>query len=486
MKPIILAILDGWGYARTRGGNPIQEATKPNFDLIEKQYPMVLLQASGLAVGLHWGEFGNSEVGHLTIGAGRIMQQYSTRISNAIKDGSFQINQVIAEVFTHPRIHLVGLLTSGTVHASFEHILALIKIGQQQHREIMLHLFTDGKDSGLQEAAALLEKLQLHPTTLIGRDFGMDRDNNWELTRQAAALITRGTGEPTEDFSATLSMLYSQGLHDDKIPALKTPSYDGLHESDSVFFFNFREDSMRQIYSLFPGAYSMTKYTDNDTHFAFDALDATGNLSEVISAQGKRQLHIAETSKYAHVTYFFNGLRENAYPGEEDVFLVSPKDIVADPPMKALEIAERIVSSLQNNSHDFIVANFANPDMLAHTGNFEATKLGVEAVDAAIGSIMAAAFAADATLFITADHANAEELVDKITNAPQSRHGIGPVPLYLVGKEFQISNDKLQMNEEPAGILADVAPTILELMQIPQPSEMTGKSLLPVLLGRST
>lgn len=489
MKPFVLAILDGWGYSNKRGGNPIQEARKPNLDAIATHYPLLLLQASGLAVGLEWGDFGNSEVGHLTIGAGRIVQQYSTRINKAIKDGSLFTHPVMLEVFKHPRVHLIGLLTSGTVHASYEHLAALLNFAEQRGVQPMLHLFTDGKDSGLREGELLLKKLPVPPTTLIGRDFAMDRDQNWQRTQQAVDLIIKGTGIKTENFFASLEQSYLRGTTDTKIPALVTPSYDGIKEQDAVFFFNFREDSIRQLYQKctpLPEVFfaTMTKYLETDETFVIDPPDVVHNLAETLSIAKKRQLHIAETTKYAHVTYFFNGLKDKPYEGEDDVLFPSVRDVEAEPAMQAREIADRVVKAMDDAAYDFILINFANADMLAHTGNYEATRQGIEAVDAAVGQILESLLKNDGIMMITADHGNAEELVDKITNAPESRHGGNPVPLYLVGKKFETTHYPLPT--EPAGILADIAPTILELMGIPKPAEMTGVSLLPTLLGPGT
>ncbi|MEK7615874.1 MAG: 2,3-bisphosphoglycerate-independent phosphoglycerate mutase [Patescibacteria group bacterium] len=480
MKPLVLAILDGWGYSLKRAGNPLLEARKPNLDYITNHYPLLLLQASGLAVGLNWGDFGNSEVGHLTIGAGRTVQQYSTRIGRAIKDGSFFSNKVLVDVFSHPRVHIIGLLTAGNVHADLSHLQALIEMGTTS--QIFLHLFTDGKDSGIHDGAGLLKKLPVSPTTIIGRNHGMDRDKNWDLTQQAYDLIALAKGEKTEDFTAKIEELYKQGTPDTKIPALAATTYEGTRPGDAFFFFNFREDSIRQLYSLFPDAYTMTKYTDKDERFLFGPPELNNNLSELISKAGLTQLHIAETVKYAHVTYFFNGLKNEPYENENDVLIQSVKDIEAEPTMGAENVANRIVAELPN--YDVIVANFANADMLAHTGNYEATRTGVETVDNAVGIIMDAVLAQDGILLITSDHGNAEALIDRFTSEPESRHDGSPVPIYFIGNQYNTTNYTLPT--EPDGILADVAPTILELMGIPQPIEMTGVSLLPKLPARDT
>ncbi|MEK7582875.1 MAG: 2,3-bisphosphoglycerate-independent phosphoglycerate mutase [Patescibacteria group bacterium] len=497
MRPVVLAILDGWGHSAVRAGNPIAEAKKPTFDMIAATYPATLLQASGSAVGLAWGEFGNSEVGHLTIGAGRTLFQYSLRINNAINDGSFFANPALAGAFDHARstggsVHITGLLTAGTVHAQFSHLLALLELSKKYPEiKTYVHLFTDGKDSGQKEAASLLAKLPISPTTLIGRDFAMDRDNNWDFTQIAYDLIATGKGLVADVFGDALAAYYLQGNNDTKIPALVTPSYEGIKNTDAIIFFNFREDSMRQLVAMFhdrsPGLFlaAMTEYLpDVGLHVAFPPPPVPNNLAELLATTGKRQLHIAETSKYAHVTYFFNGIRNNPYQGEDDVLLESVKNIEQSPEMGASQIADRVIAALAQNTYEFIVINFANADMLAHTGNFEATRYGIEAIDRAFATLLPAVLERDGILLITADHGNAEHLVNKITSEPESRHDDSPVPLYLVGREF--TNIKLQISNEVTGILSDVAPTILELMGIAKPPEMTGVSLLPTLLGPGT
>lgn len=487
MKPVVLAILDGWGYTSKRGGNPIQEAHKSNLDAIEKTYPMTLLQASGLGVGLAWGNYGNSEVGHLTIGAGRIVQQYATRIDRAIKDGSFAQNPVIVKVLSFPRVHIIGLLTAGTVHAQISHVLALLD-AKPKNTEVFLHFFTDGKDSGLQESAMLLKKIPHPIATIIGRNFGMDRDNNWELTEIAYNLIAKAQGEIADNFEQALALQYEQGLSDTKIPPLRSPAYTGIKEDDAVFFFNFREDSMRQLYQLFlknqRNIYSMTEYlAESKETAAFPPPKITNNLAEVISKEKKKQFHIAETLKYAHVTFFFDGLRNEPYENEEQVLIPSTKDIVQKPAMMAPELGARLIEEIEKEKTDLFVINFANADMLAHTGNYEATKQGVEIVDEQIGRIMEAVLRKDGILIITADHGNAEELIDPITSEAESRHGDSPVPFFLIAKQYQNMGSK---NVEVSGVLADIAPTILELMEIEKPIEMTGVSLLPALLDRGT
>lgn len=515
-KPIVLAILDGWGFSKKKVGNPIANANKPTIDMLTQQYPMTLLQASGLAVGMTWGESGNSEVGHLNIGVGRIVEQYLSRINRAIKDGSFYSNQVLAGAFNYARgnnsrVHLVGLLTSGTAHADFSHIIALLELARQKEwQETYLHLFLDGKDSGLQEAPILLTKVQLEISakgygkiaTLIGRNFAMDRDNNWELTRQAYKLLANAEGETSTDYIKTIQNNYGLGRNDSTMTAIVNAdsSFSGINENDAIVFFNFREDSMRQIlkpfveddFSLFPiknpknvYAATMTQYLENTpAKTAFMPPTVINGLAEVLEANGRKQLHIAETEKYAHVTYFFNGLRTAEQSGEVDIFVESNKNHEQEPAMKSAEIAQKVIEELDKDLHDFIIVNFANADMLAHTGNYEATVKGIEAVDSALGLIVAKVLEEDGILIVTADHGNAESLVYRGSGEAETRHDDSPVPFYLVGQQYQIAKTPEKIAEETAnvsGILGDIAPTILELIGIPQPPEMTGKSLLPLL-----
>jgi len=521
IRPIVLAILDGWGFSKKKVGNPIASANKPTIDMLSQNYPMTLLQASGLAVGMTWGESGNSEVGHLNIGAGRIVEQYLSRITRAIQDRSFFQNEALTGAFDYAiqknsRIHIVGLLTSGTAHADFPHIIALLELARQKNcQQIYLHLFLDGKDSGLQEAPILLTKLQVEMksngcgkiATLIGRNFAMDRDNNWKFTNEAYELLANAKGETSTDPIKTIQDNYGLGLSDSTMTAIVAADsgFEGIKENDAVIFFNFREDSMRQIlkpfveenFSLFPvknlkNTYiaTMTQYLEGTSaKAAFMPPTVTNSLAEVLEANGKKQLHVAETEKYAHVTYFFNGLRTKESADEIDIFVESNKDHESEPAMKSAEIAQKVVEELDKNLHDFIVLNFANADMLAHTGNLAATVKGIEAVDSALGSIIERVLAKEGIVIVTADHGNAESLVYRSSGEAETRHDDSPVPFYLVGRQYQIAKTSERMAQETAdvsGILGDVAPTVLELMGLQQPPEMTGKSLLGILTGQNS
>ncbi|MBI2669912.1 MAG: 2,3-bisphosphoglycerate-independent phosphoglycerate mutase [Candidatus Yanofskybacteria bacterium] len=525
-KPFILAILDGWGFSKKKIGNPIATANKPTVDMLTQQYPMTLLQASGLAVGMTWGESGNSEVGHLNIGAGRIVEQYLSRINRAIKDGSFFINEALTGAFSHvlknnSRIHLIGLLTSGTAHSDFSHIIALLELAKQKNfSEVYLHLFLDGKDSGLQESPELLGKLNVEIqangigkiATLIGRNFAMDRDNNWELTKSAYELLVSTVGKTSDDVLATIKEHYVLGGNDSNMLAIiaGNSNFTGISDDDSLIFFNFREDSVRQIlkpfiepnFSWFPikvfkNIYvcTMTKYLEPlagglIVHVAFVPPTVMNGLAEILEISGKKQLHIAETEKYGHATFFFNGLRLDKYANETDIAIESNKDNLRNPEMKSQEIAMKVVEELNSDVYDFIVINFANADILAHTGDFAAVVKGVEAIDNALGLIYNVAIVQkDGIMIVAADHGNAESLVYRGSGEAETRHDDNPVPFYLVGRKYQTNKMPEQIaleTGEVSGILADIAPTILELMDIPQPPEMTGKSLLSILTFSSS
>ncbi len=516
-RPIVLTILDGWGYSTKSFGNPIKEANTPEMDYIEKNYPMTLLQASGLAVGMVWGEIGNSEVGHLNIGAGRIIEQYMSRITRAIANDDFFKNQALVGAFQHAsknksKVHILGLLTSGTVHASIDHLLALIELAaQNKHTETYLHLFLDGKDSGLHEAPELLARVKdkiknsgyCKLASFIGRNFAMDRDNNWDRTQKSYDLFVSGIGENTDDYLSTIKNYYDKKVNDSSIPPIVAKGvFAGINSDDALIFFNFREDSMRQILrpfieeklEFFPRVNlqnlyicTMTEYiASTAVSIAFPRPDIKNSLVEVVSTSGKNQLHVAETEKYAHVTYFFNGLRTEAYPGETDIFIKSDTDHELQPEMKCAEIANKIITAIKEDLYDFYVINLANADVLAHTGNYAATLVAVEAVDKIVGLIKKAVLENDGAMIITADHGNAESLIYKTGGERESKHDQSPVPFYLIGNQYQTKKDQGTITRETrdvSGILADVAPTIIELMNLPKPPEMTGQSLLSILLA---
>lgn len=514
MRPVVLTILDGWGYLPQKYGNAILYAQTPFVDLVQHNYPSLLLQASGKAVGMTWGEEGNSEVGFLTIGAGRTIFQHFSRINKAISDGSFYQNELLLKAINHAKknystLHIAGLLTSGSVHAHISHLFALVDMAAKNNfANVRIHLFTDGKDSGLKEAPILIKKIQDYTakigigviTTIIGRDYIMDRGKNWDNTRKAYELLVRGAGEKTDDILEKIQMEYQMGFTDSKLPPMIIDKQGFIKDGDALIFFNFREDSMRQItrsfiekdFQIFPTekfenifVVAMTKYLDDPRlNIAFPFPEIKNGLAEILSLNEKTQLHIAESEKYAHTTFFFNCLNSIPYQGETDIFIESLENSTLYPEMRAPEIVNKVIDFIDQNRYDFYIINFANPDILAHTGDLEATIRGVEVVDNALKQIADAVLNKDGIMIITADHGNAESMVYELSGEKKTRHEESPVPFYLLGKQFarERAIEEIERSlSQVSGILSDVAPTILELMEIQKPQEMTGDSLLRLL-----
>lgn len=513
MKPLVLTILDGWGYSKQKHGNAILNAKTPNIDFIQQNYPSLLLQASGKAAGMTWGESGNSEVGHLTLGAGRVIFQHLSRITKAISNGEFFENEIFTKAMNHVKsnnstLHIAGLLTSGSVHAYLGHLFALIDLSAKNEiKNLKIHIFTDGKDSGLKEAFTLIKKLQNHINetgfgsiaTIIGRDYAMDRDKNWNYTKKAYDLMVHGDGEKISDITKKIEEIYNFGITDSKLPPLVIDEQGLIKENDSVIFFNFREDSMRQLvrsfveqdFQIFPVKrfenvfiVTMTQYLVDSLNIAFPIPTIKNGLAEVLEQNKKKQFHIAETEKYAHVTYFFNCLNNEPYSGETDVFIESNREFIENPEMRTPEITEKVIKSINENSYDFYIINLSNTDILSHSGNFDATVKGVEAIDSAIGKLLKTIIEKDGIMIITADHGNAESMLYKSSGESETKHDDNPVPFYLIGKEFKRprSNDEIETTmKQSSGLLADVAPTIIELMGIEKPAEMIGESLLKII-----
>ncbi len=507
-RQVILAILDGWGIGPKDSSNPIHVATTPNLDFLKQNFPSGALQASGVAVGLPWGEEGNSEVGHLTIGAGKVLYQHYPRITLAIKDGSFFKNPVLLNAFEHVRAHqsainFIGLLTASNIHASLEHLLALIRAAQDQGiSKIHLHLFADGKDSPPRSAIDLLKKIPLPIASLSGRYYALDRDGHWDRTRQAYDTLV-GNTPPITSVNDLIQNNYQKGLNDQFIePHLIGPDNQSIQDGDALIFFDFREDSVRQIvepfvnpaFSEFPKkdfpnllVASMTPYSQKFTiPVLYPPEIVTKPLGQVLSENGKSQARIAETEKYAHVTYFFNGLKETPAANEYRIMIPSanvphPEE---KPKMMIDEVTTRVTQAIADRAFDFILVNFANGDLIAHTGNYDAGIRAARAVDIAIGKITQTALAHDTDLLITSDHGNLEQMLDPMTSAPTTGHDASPVPIYLVRKSLERQRNQEEINAaetETIGILSDVAPTVLDLFGIPKPPEMTGESLLPYL-----
>lgn len=521
MKPIILAILDGWGIGQANQGNAIIQAKIPNLKEIEKNYPSCSLQASGIAVGLPWNEAGNSEVGHLTIGAGRVIYQYLPRISLEIKDGIFFKNPAFLKTIEHVQknnsfLHLIGLISSGNVHSYLEHLYALLELARKNKIEkLRLHLFTDGKDAPLKEGTKILTALQeklKNPdwkiASLIGRFFAMDRNQNWERTEKAYNLLTQGQGEKIQDPIKKLEEFYEQDITDTYIKPVVIVDQDqepigNIKNNDAVIFFNFREDSARQLtrafvlenFNEFPRQplenlffCTMTEYEKNlSIEPAYPPIEIKSHLTELLSRAGKRILKVAETEKYAHITYFFNGSKEQPYPGE--IRELIPSKIVSHydeyPEMQADKVTETVIKGVKDK-YDLIVVNYANADMIGHTGNLQAGIKAIEFLDKAIKPLIGMAEYGECILIIISDHGNAEEMVNPHSGEKITEHSTFPVPFYLIGKEYKLEKPKTEQELEdlyktPQGILSDIAPTILAIIKTPQPSEMTGKSLLDVV-----
>ncbi len=508
-KTVVLVILDGWGIGRNDESNPIYMVKPENFRWLEENFPAGSLQASGISVGLPWGEVGNSEVGHLTIGAGKVVYQYYPRITLSIRDGSFFRNDVLKNTFAHARknnsgVNLIGLLTKANVHASLEHLQALVKMaGEEKIDNVKLHLFTDGKDSPPRTAGSFLEGVPRDKlATLSGRFYGMDRNQNWEVTRRAYDCITGTGGEIKTDIEKALKDNYSQGLSEEFLPPLRVMPDKAVQENDSVIFFNFREDSIRQIAEAFTNKNfdkfpvrnfknlfiaTMTRYEEKfSAPVAFPPDTVENPLGKVLADAGKIQLRLAETYKYAHVTYFFNGHREPAYRNEYRVLIpsLSTPRIDEHPEMMAASVTDRALEAIANGSFDFILINYANPDTIGHTGNFEAGLKTVKVMNDEMGRIIKAATDANAATIITSDHGNLEEMINPRTGEFETQHDPSPVPIYLVGEEFR--NRKFvnwrNLSTETTGVLSDIAPTILEIMNMPKPVEMNGQSLLQGLI----
>jgi len=528
MKQVVLIVLDGWGVGPRSPANPLSEANLPTLENIAKNFPSTLLQASGISVGLLWGEPGNSESGHLTLGAGRTLYQYLPRIILAIRSGAFFKNPVLLRAIRHAkthdtRFHIFGLLSSGTVHSSIDHLYAILELAKQEGlapHQIILHPFTDGRDSPPNDGTKQLKKLHTRLTedklgmigSVMGRFFPMDRDENWERTQAAYELLTQGKGEKISDPSSYAASSYKSGVMDEFIkpaivenPQSRAPLY--ITEGDSVLYFNYREDSARQLsrafaedgFSAFPrtpisGIYFCTlvqyeKSLPSDS--AYLPTRITSPLGKVLSSARIRQLRIAETEKYAHVTYFFNGLREDPFEAENRILVKSLSVAHFDehPKMEAEKLTRELVKKISSNTYRFILANYANVDMIGHTGNFESAIQAAETIDASLKKVVDAVLAKESSaLLITADHGNVEDMRDLKSGEPKTEHTLNPVPLFLVGKGFQKTGTQTE-NKNPLfltsaptikGLLADVAPTVLELLEIPKPPEMTGKSLLPV------
>ncbi|MEI6649930.1 MAG: 2,3-bisphosphoglycerate-independent phosphoglycerate mutase [Candidatus Moraniibacteriota bacterium] len=522
-RPIVLVVLDGWGLSNVTQGNPIREANLPTIKKFNEFYPLAALQASGISVGLPWNVVGNSEVGHMTIGAGRVIYQNLPRIALSIQDGSFSKNPALlaaAENATRNggNFHVMGLVSSGSVHSSKEHLFAILKFAQEAGLgdRTFVHVFTDGRDSSPTEGVIQIRELERHMkllgtgkiASIIGRNWAMDRNNNWDRIEKAYLMMTEGKGEHITDPSLYLEQSYARDVTDEYVePAVLCDEQGApiglVGKGDSIMFFNFREDRAREITkaftlpgfsnfkrSKFPDIYfvTMTEY-ERDlpvSGIAFPPEKVVNDLGEILSASGKKQLRVAETEKYAHVTYFFNGGKERAYPEEDRILIPSPNVSRFDevPEMSSDEVTDTLLKAIEDETYDFILANYASPDMVAHTGNEEATIRAVESIDHNLSILVPAILKAGGALFITADHGNAEELKKSATGEVDTEHSINPVPLWFITPDNHREKDQETQTKEQnevRGLLSDIAPTILDVMKLPQPPEMNGSSLLQTL-----
>ncbi len=501
-KPVMFVVLDGWGWREEVADNAVRQANTPCFDKLWAAGPRAFLHTSGHDVGLPDGQMGNSEVGHLNLGAGRVVMQDLPRIDTAVADGSLAAIPAMQDIIGKLKasggtLHLMGLLSKGGVHSHQAHGLALAKIFGAAGIPVAIHAWTDGRDTGPTTSPGFLADFEpklpatARIATVCGRYFAMDRDNRWERVKQAWDAIVLAEGTKAASAAAAIEAAHAAGKTDEFIPAAVIGDYAGVKDGDALLCFNFRADRVRQIlaalldpaFTGFPrvrtpklvAAAGMTQYST-----ALDAFLATlfppqsmkDILGEVVSRAGKTQLRMAETEKYPHVTYFFNGGEETPFPGEDRIMVPSPKVATYDlqPEMSAPELTEKAVQAINSGKYDLIILNFANADMVGHTGSLTAAIKACETVDAGLARIVAAIQAQGGALLFTADHGNAELMKDPVTGGPHTAHTTNPVPVVLVGgPEGAALHD---------GRLADVAPTLLALMGLPQPAAMTGKSLI--------
>ncbi|MBI4142603.1 2,3-bisphosphoglycerate-independent phosphoglycerate mutase [Candidatus Uhrbacteria bacterium] len=521
-SPVILCVLDGFGVAPEHGGNAIARAKKPVLDALIRKYPAMTLRASGLEVGLARGEMGNSEVGHLSIGSGRIFYQNRPRIDKEIQAGTFFENAALLKATKHvakngSKLHLLGLVSPGGVHSHQEHCFALLDFAKRQGvKDVYLHVMLDGRDaiynSGLDFVRTLQKKCKEFGVgriaTVMGRYYAMDRDNRWDREELAYRAMVDGVGPASDNPIRAIEASYAKKVYDEEF----VPTIIGnggkptamIAEGDAVVFFNFRADRARQLTHAFVDA-KFDRFARGDrlknlafttlmeyeaglpVDVAFPSEEITTCLAKVWSEEGLKQLHIAETEKYAHVTFFMNGMREDPYRGEERVLVPSPKVATYDlkPEMSAHAVAARVVKEAKAGSFDGIIMNFANPDMVGHTGKVKPTIAAVEATDACIGTIVDAVVSNGGVVVITADHGNAEEVMNLQTGEMDKEHATNPVPLIICGAQFE-EQDHTELEAlgwdlsllQPVGMLADVAPTVLKIMGIRKPAAMTGQSLL--------
>ena len=502
-KPVLLMILDGYGINPNPEGNAIAMAETPVMDRLEKEYPFVEGQASGLYVGLPDGQMGNSEVGHLNIGAGRIVYQDLVKINKACESGEILNNKEVIKAYSYARdngkkLHLMGLTSTGGVHSSLNHLFKLIEIGKEYGLtdKVFVHCFMDGRDTDPKSGKGFIEDVQkccdnngAHIASIIGRFYAMDRDKRWNRVKEAYDLLVKGEGKKSADMVQAMQESYDEGVTDEFIKAISNSNVDGtIGEGDVVIFINYRNDRAKELTQVLtqhdmpeegmntiPGLqyFCMTPYDASfkGVNILFPKENVTNTLGEYLAANGKKQLHTAETEKYAHVTFFLNGGRETPYEGEDRILVPSPKVATYDlkPEMSAYEVKDKLVGAINTQEYDFIVVNFANGDMVGHTGIYNAIAKAVHAVDNCVREVIEAAKANDYEAIIIADHGNADNAINE-DGTPNTAHSLNPVPFIYV-----TDNNSATVKD---GRLADVAPSILHIMGLEQPAEMTGECLI--------
>ena len=499
-KKAMLVILDGYGLGDHKKDDAIYNTPTPYMNSLMEQYPHSQLQASGEDVGLPAGQMGNSEVGHLNIGAGRIVYQDLVKINRAIADGSILENPEVKSAFAYARehnvpIHFMGLTSTGGVHSSLEHLYALCDIAKTYALDkVFIHCFMDGRDTDPRSGAGFLGALQKHCdnsagviASVIGRYYAMDRDKRWERVREAYDLLTMGKGRKATDMVKAVEESYAEGVTDEFIKPIVNAEVDGrIGEGHVVIFFNYRNDRAKELTTVLTQHdedgmhpvkglqyYCMTPYDASfkGVHILFDKVDVKDTLAEYLSKNGKEQLHIAETEKYAHVTFFFNGGREAQWPGEDRILVPSPKVATYDlqPEMSANEVADKLCAQIDSEKYDFIVVNFANGDMVGHTGVYDAIQKAIATIDDCTRRVVEAALRHDYGTIIIADHGNADHALND-DGTPNTAHSLNPVPFIYVSHD-----NKARVAD---GRLADVAPSLLHILGLPQPSDMTGRNLI--------
>lgn len=521
-RPAVLMMIDGFGVAPESEGNAIKKANTPVFDELVKRYPVVTVRASGEFVGLMWGEMGNSEVGHLTVGTGRVYYQSLPRIERSIADKTFFERQAFLNATEHVKktggtLHLMGIISAGKVHGYDAHCHALMQLAKDQKvKDVAIHAFMDGRDSlynsGVDFISALQQKIDEigigKIASISGRYFAMDRDNRWDRIEKAYNTIVLGKSPNTaEDPLEALKQAYAKEVYDEEFPPTVITKGGApvatIKNGDAVIFFNFRPDRARQLskafvlpsFDKFERTYledlifvSMMQYEQGlPIEVAYPPVEIKNCLAEVISNAGLVQLHISETEKYAHVTFFFNGTKEDPFPNEDRIIIPSPKVAAYNeqPEMSARELTDRVIKEIKTDNYDVIIMNYANCDMVGHTGDAEATVKAVEVVDESVGRVIKEVLAKDGIVLISADHGNAEEVKNLQTNDKNKEHSTNPVPFFIIGNQFEgqagiagdVPNGDLSLMP-PVGMLADIAPTLLKIIGVEQPKEMTGTPLI--------